>query len=88
MKLQLKDNLIIDNLRHYPDETVEKLRSLLAAGALAHADPHRQNFYELENGSRVYYVHVTPDQRKVLLLASWRKDAATPIPAVLDRAAD
>lgn len=88
MRLQLKKDLIIENLRHYPDETVEKLRSLLAAGALVHADPHRQNFYELENGSRVYYVHVTPDQRKVMLLGAWRKDAATPLAAPLDRAAD
>jgi len=88
MKLQMKNDLIIDNIRHYPDETVEKLRSLLAAGALAHADPHRQNFYELENGTRIYYVHVTPDQRKVMLLGAWRKDAATPIPAALDLAAD
>ena len=87
MVLQFKNNLTIDNLRHYPEETVAKLRSLLAAGALAQADPHRQNFYELDNGTRVYYVHVTPDQRKVLLLATWRKDSATPIPA-LDRAAD
>ncbi len=74
MVLQLKDKPAIDNLRNYPEETVEKLRLLLAAGALAHADPHRQNFYELENGSRIFYVLVTPDTHKVVLLATWRKD--------------
>jgi len=88
MKLRLSNDLIIDNLRHYPEETVEKLRALLAAGALAEADPKRQNFYELHNGSRVYYVHVAPDGRKVMLLAAWGKDAATPIPAAVERAAD
>lgn len=87
MVLQLKDNPTIDNLRNYPAETVDKLRALLAAGALAEADPRRRNFYELENGSRVYYVHVMPDQRRVLLLATWRKDSATSLRA-LERAAD
>lgn len=87
MVLQLRDKPVIDNLRHYPEETVEKLRGLLAAGALAHADPHRQNFYELENGSRIFYVLVTPDQRKVVLLATWQKDSPRPAEAH-ERAAD
>lgn len=76
MVLRLSENLIIDNLRNYPAETVEKLRALLAAGALAHADPHRQNFYELQNGSRVFYIHVSPRRNKVLLLATWLQDNA------------
>lgn len=74
MVLRLSENLTIDNLRQYPAETVEKLRALLAAGALAHADPHRKNFYELENGRQVFYIHVSPVGGKVLLLATWPKD--------------
>ena len=71
MVLRISENLTIDNLRQYPEETVEKLRALLAAGALAQADPRRQNFYELENGSRVFYIHVSPRGGKVMLLGTW-----------------
>ncbi|MFQ5777136.1 MAG: hypothetical protein ACE5IP_03925 [Terriglobia bacterium] len=74
MVLQLSQNLSIENLRNHSAETVEKLRGLLAAGALAHADPRRQNFYELENGRQIFYVHVVPQRSKVLLLATWDKD--------------
>ncbi|MDA2914221.1 MAG: hypothetical protein V3R29_03525 [Candidatus Acidoferrales bacterium] len=74
MVLRMNKKLAIDNVRNYPAETVEQLRRLLAAGALAHADPHRDNFYELENGSRAFYIHVYGD--KVLLLAAWPKRAA------------
>ena len=83
MVLRLNGNLSIDNLRHYPAAVIDDLRTLLAAGALAHADPNRDNFYELENGSRVFYIHVSPRGSKVLLLASWPKGAAE-----LERAAD
>ncbi|MFQ5777826.1 MAG: hypothetical protein ACE5IP_07445 [Terriglobia bacterium] len=85
MVLRLHDNFEIDNPRHYPADTVEKLRGLLAQGELAHADPHRANYYELENGSRVFYIHVSPASGKVLLLATWRKDQLAIVP---DRAAD
>ena len=83
MVLRLNGNLSIDNLRHYPAEVIDELRTLLATGGLAHADPNRDNFYELENGSRVFYIHVSPRGSKVLLLASWPKGAAE-----LERAAD
>jgi len=84
MVLRLNGNLSIDNLRHYPAEVVDDLRTLLAGGALAHADPHRDNFYELENASRVFYVHVAPRGNKVMLLAAWRKSVSQE----LERAAD
>lgn len=82
MVLRLNGNLNIENLRGYPAETVEKVRSLLMAGALAHADPHRDNFYELENGSQVYYIHVSPRGGKVLLLGTWLKTDPRGIRAV------
>lgn len=74
MVLRLSDNPTIDNLRHYPKETVQTLRALLAAGALAHLDPRRQHFYEVENRSQVFYIHVYPHESKVLLLATWHKN--------------
>ena len=73
MVLRLNGNLAIDNLWEYPADTVEQLRTLLAAGALAQADPHRDHFYEIENASRMFYIHVSPRGGKVMLLATWPK---------------
>ncbi len=70
MTLRLEKAPLIDNLRKYPAGTVEKLRSLLTAGAEARPDPHRKNFYDVENGSEMFYIHIAPNG-KVLLLAKW-----------------
>jgi len=77
MKLRLEKEPIIDNLRNHSAETVDKLRGLLLAGAPASLDPRRKNFYELENCSKVYYIHLSPMNAKVMLLAVWDKDACT-----------
>lgn len=73
MVLRAEGLFDIDNLRNYPPETVEKLRALLAAGVQARPDPHRQNFFELDNGAHAFYVHVSPKNGKVYLLAAWDK---------------
>lgn len=70
MRLRLEKAPVIDNLQKYPAGTVEKLRGLLTAGAEARPDPHRRNFYDVENGSEMFYIHVAPNG-KVLLLAKW-----------------
>ena len=75
MVLQLNERLTIENLRNYPSETVENLRGLLENGALAHADPRHENFYEVENGRRIFYVYLSPASGKVILLATWRRGA-------------
>ncbi len=75
MVLQLKGSAKIKNLTTYPAETVEKVRALLAAGAVAYPDPRRKGFYEVQNGSRVFYVHLTP-RGDVWFLASWLKSAS------------
>ena len=72
MTLKLNAGTAIDNFRNYPPELVEKLRALLASGANAEPDPRRRGFYDVENGSRMFYVHVAPGG-KVWLLASWLK---------------
>ena len=73
MVLRLKENPKIDNLRNYPADIVEKLRELLAAGAQAYPDPHRREFYDVANGSRMFYIHLSPTG-KVWLLATWLKE--------------
>ena len=75
MVLRLSEQPKIENLRNYPAEMVEKLRKLLASGAPAKLDAHRKDFYEVENCSRVFYVHVSPVNGTVMLLAIWEKDA-------------
>jgi len=75
MILKLNGPHRIDNLRHYAAELVERLCSLLSAGAPAQPDVHRKGFYDLEDGDRTYYIHLTPSGR-VLLLAIWQKQTA------------
>lgn len=76
MVLRMEDKLWVEDTRNHPAEAVEQVRQLLAAGAEAYADPHRCNFYELQNGSKVYYVHVSPVTGKVLLLGVWSTPTA------------
>jgi hypothetical protein len=75
MTLKLNGHHEIENLRHYPAATVEKLNNLLAVGASAIPDPHRKGFYDVQNGESVYYIHVCPSGR-ILFLATWYKDSA------------
>jgi len=77
MILKMSGPLRIDNLRHYPAEMAERLRSLLETGALALPDPHRKGFYDLEDGDRRFYIHVCPSGT-VLWLATWRAEGARP----------
>jgi streptogramin lyase len=75
MILKLNGNTGIDNLRNYPADIVAKLRALLAAGARAYPDPKRKEFYDVENGSRMFYIHISTTG-SVWLLASWIKNPA------------
>ena len=74
MVLRVKENPKIDNLRNYPTDIVEKLRALLVAGAQVYPDPRRREFYDVANGSRMFYIHVSPTG-KVWLLATWLKES-------------
>jgi len=86
MLLRLKEDPRIDNLRSYPTDIVEKLRALLVAGAQAYPDPRRKQFYDVENGSRIFYIHLSPTG-KVWLLATWLKHSQ-PMAAAKDAALD
>ncbi len=68
--------LEIEDLRNHPTETLMSLRDLLTTGAQAIPDPKRPGFYEVESGSRVYYIYVTPASGKVLLLATWPNESS------------
>lgn len=75
MLLRLNESPRIEDLRNHSAECVETLRTLLRTGAPARSDPRRQSFYEIDNCSRVFYIHITP-RGKVWLLAIWTKDSA------------
>lgn len=72
MILRLNESILIEDMRNHPAEALQRLRALLAAGTPARLDPRRKNFYELEDDSRVFYIHICPNG-KVLLLAMWDK---------------
>jgi len=76
MELRWNHSLEIEDLRNHPAEQVAHLRELLSSGATARPDPRRSNFYEVQDGSLVYYIHVPPTTGKVHLLAVWNKQPA------------
>jgi hypothetical protein len=75
---------VIDNLRNYPEHLVARLGSLLRDGAAARPDPRRKGFYDVADGDRVFFIHVSPVSGNVWLLASWavEAEAARPAPRV------
>jgi len=77
MVLRVSENLQIDDLRKHTGEQVDALRSLLGAGALAQPDPHRDDFYEIVDDNRVFYIYISPVTGKVVLLAVWPLDGKT-----------
>jgi hypothetical protein len=77
MLLRFNEDPRIEDLRNHPADSVETLRTLLRAGVLARPDPRRRDFYEVNDRGRVFYIHITPRGR-VLLLAIWSKDTSEP----------
>jgi hypothetical protein len=77
MLLRLNGDPRIEDLRNHPAESVEKLGMLLRGGAPARPDPRRRDFYEVDDSDRVFYIHITPRGR-VLLLAIWLNDTPKP----------
>jgi len=62
---------VIKDLGNHSRETLDTLRALLAGGAGARPDSKRPHLYELESETCVFYVHVSPFNGVVELLATW-----------------
>ena len=75
MLLKMNDPFRIDALQGVQPEDSARLRELLVRGAIASADPNRKEFYDVEDGFRVFYIHVCP-AGNVLFLAAWPKGIA------------
>jgi hypothetical protein len=69
--IQVNEEARIENPRDYELDAVESLRHLLAVGSPIQRDPHRENFYEIESDSETYYIHISPINGNVVLLAKW-----------------
>jgi hypothetical protein len=76
MVMQLEHERNIEDLGKHTTESVDRLRQLLAGGAQVYPDPKRPDFYEVESGSDVYYIHISPVTGKIFLLATWKADFA------------
>lgn len=76
MTLQLSGRPIVENLRNYPASVVERLGALLAEGAVAEPDFQRKGFYDVKDGDRVFFIHISPVSGKVMLLASWLEETS------------
>jgi hypothetical protein len=77
MLLHVSGDIQIEDRWNHPAESVRVLRSLLAAGVEAGEDHQRKGFYEIEHDSRVFYIHLCPSG-KVLLLAIWTQEIMQP----------
>jgi hypothetical protein len=75
MMIQMKEGARIENPRKYEFGAVENLRLLLEVGIPAQPDPQRNDFYEIEHGSEIYYIHVSPINGNVVLLAKWLRQS-------------
>jgi hypothetical protein len=72
---QIKEGVRIENPREYESAAVENLRLLIQGGSLAQRDPQRENFYEIEGNGETYYIHVSPVNGNVVLLAKWLRQS-------------
>ena len=81
MVLRMNEQARIEDPRKYGADVVNDLRKLLTAGGSAQRDPHRDNFYDLEHDGHTFYVHISPVNGDVMLLAKWLsspREACTP----------
>ena len=62
---------IIENPRNYLASIVGQLKERLVSGVHACPDPKRKNFYDIENGIHIYFIHLSPRTGEVMLLARW-----------------
>jgi hypothetical protein len=74
MVMRWERDVQVQDIRNHPPELVRGLESLLLGGACLTPDPRHPGFFEVHNDTQVYYVHIVPNTRKVLLLAAWMRD--------------
>jgi hypothetical protein len=76
MVMCLERELEIEDLRNHSREIIAQLRDVLANGATAIPDPKRTGFYEVKRRQQIFYIYVSPNTGKVLLIAAWSLEEA------------
>ena len=71
--IKFNEGVKVENPRAYEAGAVEHLQSLLEAGRPAERDPRRENFYDVDGGNEIFYIHVSPISGTVILLAKWMR---------------
>jgi hypothetical protein len=71
MRMNFGPVLEIEDLGNHHAATVIQLGILLAGSVDVVADPKRKGVYEVEGGSMVYYIYVSPVSGTISLLACW-----------------
>jgi hypothetical protein len=80
MPASKQNEFVIADPRSHSEETLQRLQRLLASGAAGKPDPKRPDFHEVESGSEVFYLHVSPLTGTITLLATWSKEEAPALP--------
>ena len=80
MRMNFGEVLEIEDLGNHPALTVITLGVLLAGEVDVTPDAKRKDFYEMESGSTVYYIYVSPVTGTISLIATWKKVTGPPMP--------
>jgi hypothetical protein len=75
MRMNFGEVLDIKDLGKHCAATVIRLGIVLAGTVNVTPDPKRKNFYEVEGGSAVYYIYVSPVTQTISLIATWKNMA-------------
>jgi len=74
MLMCLERELEIEDLRNHSQELIEQLRDVLARGANVTPDAKRPHFYEVKHPGQLYFIYISPNTGKVLLIAGCNRD--------------
>jgi hypothetical protein len=75
MRMNFGEVLNIKDLGKHSAATVIRLGIILAGTVNVTPDPKRKNFYDVEGGSTVYYIYVSPATGTISLIAIWENMA-------------
>jgi len=78
MVMCLERELEIEDLRNHSQEMITHLRDVLARGGNVIPDPKRPGFYEVKLRGQLYFIYISPNTGKVLLIAGWSYDEPLP----------
>ena len=73
-QLKIAAQFKIEDPRGHSPETLRHLREALVSEAPVNPDARRPNFFEVEAGDQVFYIHISPLTQGITLLATWARE--------------